>query len=892
VSAPPPRIAEWLMRQSLARGDRDAVLGDLQEEFVDRRTREGAGRARRWYRRQVARSLTYNVGHRLSWLRMRGTMQDFRHAVRSLRSTPTFTIVALVVLALGIGATTAIFSVVDGVALRGLPYWRSDRLVALTEPRVPAANHGPASAAVPAADFEDWRTEQSTFEALAAVQSAGPGFITHDGDGAQVLRVMMVSPTLFPLLRAAPVLGRGFRTDDQLHGQEHVAMLSDAFWRRRFGADPHVVGRTISVENGAWSIVGVMPPSFMYPAGVTKPVDMWIPYVPNPAELQRGDGHHISASASVVGRLKDGVSLAQARADMERITGAIKQQNPVWMRDRWVGLRPLQDTVVGNVKSWMLLLLAAVGFVLLIACVNVANLLLARATARSRDAAVRSALGASRWRIVRALLVESLVLSIGGTLLGLCLAIWGVHILRAALPASLPRLGEVGMNYRVLIAAAAASIGIAIAVTPIWQSSAPALAASLRDAGRAGTTNPRRQRARAVLLIAEVALAVVLLVGAGLFISSFVRLLRVDLGFDSTNVLSVDVSPRVVGRQWYMRPLPQAAAADLSALFERVGRIAGVEQTALVAGTPPLVGGDDRTNISVPGRPALPDSDDDRNADDKNVTAAYFSILRVPLLAGRYLNDADAAPGAPPAVLLNDVAARIFFGSDNPIGARIRIGGVDGFTVVGIVRAVRLLGPDGELRPELYRPFDVRQPLRSPEVTLLMRTAADPGQLAVTVRAAIQTAAPNLIVPAPQTYDDLFGRLVAQRKFNMIVLSLFGVLAIAIAAAGIYGVMAYVVEQRTQEIGVRIALGAEPSRVLRMVVGRAMVYMAAGLAIGLGTGWVLSRFVGAFLFKGDVHDPAVYAGAAGVLVVTGLVASFVPARRASRVDPVVALRAH
>jgi predicted permease len=540
----------------------------------------------------------------------------------------------------------------------------------------------------------------------------------------------------------------------------------------------------------------------------------------------------------------------------------------------------------------MTMLLAAVGCVLLIACINVANLLLARATARSRDAAVRAALGASRWRIVRALLVESAVLSVAGTLLGLCAADWGVHVLRATLPASLPRLADVAINYRVVTAAALASIVVAIAVTPVWQSSAPALAASLREASRAGTAASRRQRARAALLIAEVALAVVLLVGAGLFISSFIRLLHVDLGFESGHVLSVDISPRIsVARQRGLIPLPNSAAAAITAAFERVKAMPGVEQAAVVAGTPPLIPGEDRTGISVPGRPPLADSDEERSTDDKNVTPDYFSVLRIPLLAGRFLTDADAAPGAPPVVLLNDVAARVFFGGDNPIGARVRIGGIDGFTVVGVVRAVRLLGPDGALHTEVYRPFDVRQPLHSPEVTLLIRTRPDPGPLAAIVRAAIQTAAPDLIVPEPETYDDLFGHLVAQRKFNMIILTLFGVLAIAIAAAGIYGVMAYIVEQRTREIGVRIALGADPSRVLRMVVGRAMLYMTAGLAIGLGAGWMLSRSVSAFLFKGDVHDPVVYASAAAVLVLTGLVASFVPARRASRVDPVVALRA-
>jgi putative ABC transport system permease protein len=884
----PPAIYAWLMRRSLVPQDRDAVMGDLHEEFNTIAGASGTDAARRWYRRQVRTSIAHNVRHRLAWMRMVGIVQDFRHAVRSLRATPTFTVVALAVLTLGIGATTAIFSVVDGIVLRGLPYWHGDRLVKITEPST--SRHGAQGSSVPAADIADWRTAQTTFEDLAAVQLGDQqSFMMRDAGAMRELRALMVSASLFPMLRARPALGRAFTTDDEV-GQERIAILSDAFWRRQFGADPSVVGRTLDLESGSWQIAGVMPPGFTYPPASTRPADLWIPYVPIAAELSRGDGTRRSAHAEVVGRLKAGVSIEQARADIERIAGAIRQQNPVWMRDRIVVLTPLQDSIVGAVKSWMLMLLGAVAFVLLIACVNVANLLLARATARARDVAVRSALGASRWRILRGLLAESLVLSAAGTTLGVCAAIWGVHVLRAALPPSLPRLDEVAINYRVLAAAACTAVAVAIGVTPIWQWSPSTLTASLREAGRSASAGVARQRVRLVLLVVEMALAVVLLIGSGLFMSSFVKLVRVDLGFELTNILSVDLSPR--GRFRSRDALPPAVAQTVEAAFEQVRRVPGVEHAAIVAGTPPLVSGLDRTSVVIPGKPAFGGADED-SADDKSVTADYFRVFGVPLVGGRFFTEADATPGAPRVIILNDIAASRYFQGANPLGADIRLGLTSDvtYTVIGVVRSVRLQGPEGDLRPEIYRPLDWRQPIGSPVITLVMRTSRDPGALASPVRAAIQSVSPDLTFPNAETYDTLFDRLIAQRKFNTWILALFGVLAIAIAGVGIYGVMAYIVEQRTQEIGVRIALGADPADVIRMVLSQAGTCVAAGLTVGLAAGWMLSRSVQAFLFRIDAHDPFVYAGAAAVLILAGLAAAVIPARRAARVDPMIALRA-
>ena len=867
------------------------MAGDLAEEFRLRAERDGARQARRWYRRQVRRSLVPNLRGRRARARdarevfadlarphpFSGLLQDFRHAARGLAATPGFTVVALVVLALGIGATTTIYSVVDGVALRGLPYPGDGRLMAVTEPRS-IGRDGPVG--IP--DVHDWRAAQTSFEAIATWRGAGRGFVARDGGLPQPLRVEYVSANLFAVLRTPAVMGRTLTADDEVPGRDHVAVISDAFWRRRFDADPHVLGRTMTFDSGVWTIVGVMPATFAFPPATTVPMDLWIPDAPTPNQLSRTD--RTTFNVQVIGRLKRGVSVEQAKADLEGITAPLRGRFPNWFRNRGLNVLPLRDQIVGPVRSWMLMLLGAVGFVLLIACVNVANLLLARAAARSRDAAVRAALGASRWRIVRGQLVESLLLSAAGTACGVCVAVWGVHLLRTSLPATLPRANDIGVDARVLAAAIAAMIAVAVGVTPLWPSAA---SRTLRESGRSATAGTPRERLRSALLVAEVALAVVLLVGSGLFMSSFVRVLSVDLGFNLVTVLSIDLSPPRAGAQLVDADFARFhASAD--ATIAAIQNVPGVEAVTLVSGTPPLLLGSDRTAVTVPGKPMF-DTPDDR-ADDKLVDARYFAVLHVPVVAGRAFDDADGRPGAAPVAILNDVAAQRYFGADRAIGTSIALGSAS-FTVVGVVGSIRLQGPESDLRPEVYTPITWDTFRGNPLLTLVVRTSSDASRLVPAVRAVLKSTAPALTAPAVTTFDDLFAGFVAQRKFNMVALVIFGVLALAIAAAGIYGVMAYLVEQRTPEIGVRMALGAEPARVLGMVLGRALVTMTTGLAIGLTAGWLLSRFVRAFLYKGDAHDPVVYAGAAAVLIATGLVAALVPARRAARVDPVIALRA-
>ena len=589
----------------------------------------------------------------------------------------------------------------------------------------------------------------------------------------------------------------------------------------------------------------------------------------------------------MLGRLKDGVTREVAYADIARITGVLKGQYPRWFRDRWVNVTPLHESIVGNARGWMLLLLGSVALVLLIACVNVANLLIARASSRSREVSLRAALGASRWRLARGLLVESVLLAAGGAILGVVGAYWSVSTIRAALPPTLPRLSDVGIDLRILSAAVGATLatGLLCGLLPALQFSRPHLSSALGEGGRSGALGMARQRARSILLVSEVALAVVLLIGAGLFVSSFVKLVRVDLGIETANVLTVGVFPRIDfnAPSDRLQADRARAGAQIRDVLERAGAIPGVSVVALASGSTPLTTGWSRTSFSVPGQPRSEDPDD--SPDQKTITPEYFRAVGVPVLRGRAFTDADTASGAEPVVIINDIAARRFFGDKDPIGASVETNGKR--TVVGIVRAVRLGGPESPLRPEVYTPFSFERAFGG---TMFLRTARDPDTLSSPARSAVQAVLTDVVVPETQTFDAMYDRLVVQRKFNMIVLALFGGLAMTIAAAGVYGVMAYTVQQRAQEIGVRMALGAQRGQVLRMVLSRASVLMVVGVVIGLAAGWALARFITSFLFQVEPHDVIVYAAASVLLLLTGLAAALVPARRASNVDPMSVLR--
>ena len=812
---------------------------------------------------------------------------DLKAAFRSFKSSKTFTVVALLVLMLGIGASTAVFSVVDAVVLRGLPFDEHDRLVAVGQRHQPGGGSASRIPVDPSRDplqlssaapqnYMDWAAQQQVFESIAAI-AGGAVTLREPGAEPEDLRSQRVTADFFKVLRVQPALGRGPVVDEEVDGRHRVAVLSDGLWRRRFGADPAIVGRAIPLEGGSYEVIGVMPADFTYPVGATRPTDLWVPYVV-PADERIRNPQRVSIYLQTIARLKPGVSVQQAQAQMDQVAAALEKAHPVWNKDSRIGVRPLRDHIVGgNTKSWMLMLLGAVAIVLLIACANVANLLLARASAREREVGVRAALGASRWRLVRQLMVESLVLSIAGTALATVLAWWAVQVLRNAMPEGVPRISQISIDLRVLGAAAGLALvtGILFGIVPALQLSKPDLANALKEGAR-GSVGGQRQRLRSALVVLEVALAVVLLVGASLFIGSFITLMRIDPGFNPENVLTVQVSPRFE---------PGKPPADSSRAFidivERISQAPGVVHASMISGGIPMGGGMSITTITVPGRKI----ENDDGISIRGVTPEYHKALRIPLKAGRLFEATDRKDGAN-VVILNESAARKYFPGENPVGRSVGMN--EDRTVVGIVGDVHQFSLETEPRAEAYVPIAQQE---APFGDLVIRTSDDPYQVLPAVKAAVLAVLPDVPLRNVRTMEEIFARRVAQRRLNMLLLGLFGVLGLVISAVGIYGVMAYVVAQRTREIGVRMALGATRSNVVGMVLWNAGLLVVLGLVIGGVGAWYLSAAAKSFLFRLDPSDPRAFVAAVASLSLAALVASAIPALRAASIDPMVALRA-
>jgi predicted permease len=807
---------------------------------------------------------------------------DLKSAIRSLRHSRGFTIVALTVLALGIGSGTAIFSVVDAVVLRGLPFDEHDRLgVPHEKDTTRATTFGGRS--VTSQTYLDWRELQQPFEAITAISNASFRLKTDDQEPADA-RGQRVTAEFFQVLRVPPMLGRPFRADDEVEGSPRVTILTYGFWQRRFGGAPDVVGKTIQFGDTPYEIVGVMPHTFSYPVGSDRPAEVLVPLRFTKDDRVKGGGR--SYNYTVIGRLKNGVSLQQASEQMWRLSEQLDEKDPKWAPGRRAQVIAVHEHLVGKARGWMLMLLGAVVLVLLIACANVANLLLVRATGRSREMGIRAALGASPWRLVRGLLVEGVVLALGGALLGLGLAAAGIAVLRAWLPADLPRVASIGMDWRVLLAAASAAVltGLFFGIVPALQSARPDLAGSLKEGGRSTTAGGRAQHLRSVLVVAEVALAVILLVGAGLFTGSFVKLMRVDPGFDYRNVIALGVGLRLLPGEEFGAAYAARSAIYLRQVVDAVSAVQGAEMVGSVDGGLPLTGSWSRARIELPGRGELTGEEDD--IDRRTVSPNYLQVLRIPLLKGRYLT-ADDRAGAPPVVVINQAAAQRYWPGQDPIGQRMKMSGKD-LTVVGVVGNIHHLGPEIAPRQECYRPAGQDEIYGG---TLVVRTAGDPMTVLPAVKAAIWSVNREQRLTADTvTLEGYMDRLIAQRRFNMAVLALFGVLGLVIAAVGIYGVMAYVVAQRTNEIGVRMALGATRGNVVSMVLRRAAVLLLAGLAIGGAGAWYLTAGVQSFLFQVQPNDVGIFVAALAVLACAGLLASALPARRAASVDPLVALR--
>jgi putative ABC transport system permease protein len=815
--------------------------------------------------------------------------EDIKAAIRALWGAKTFSLAALSVLVLGIGATTAIFSVVDAVVLRGLPFDEHDRLVAIGQRNLPRPGQQPSATPTDPDRVSSWAPQnymdvaeqQQVFEAIAAIAGSNATLV-EPGAEPEEIRGQRVTADFFKVLRSFPVRGRTFTAENEVDGRDRVVIMSDGLWRRRFGADPDIVGKTIPLEGEAFEVLGVMPPDFAYPVGSTTPTEVWMPYVV-PANERIRDPNNFSYYLQGIARLKPGVSMAQAEAHMTQLADGLREVHPVWNQYMTFGVRPLHDHIVGaSTQRWMLMLLGAVALVLLIACANVANLQLARATTREREIGVRAALGAGRWRLVRGLMTESLVLSLIGTALAVVAAMWGVNVLRAAMPENVPRLASIAIDLRVLGAAALVAIvtGLLFGAVPAVQMTRPDLTNALKEGARGTSTSRSRQWLRNTLVVGEVALAVILLVGAALFIGSFRTLMKIDPGFNPDNVLTAALRPRFDRMQ---AGGPQEDFADqFQAIVDRLGTAPGIEYASIISGGMPMSGSMSTTSVSVPGREL---EGSDRSISIRRVTSDYHQALGIPLLEGRHLSTTDRKDGQQ-VVVINQLAASTLFPGESAVGKTIGVNGDR--LVVGVVGNVYQSSLERDPMQEAYVPLAQVSRILSGE--LVVRTRGNPMAVTPTARAGVLAIMPDLPLRTVRSMDEVFGRLVAQRRLNMMLLGLFGLLGLVISAVGIYGVLAYLVSQRTREIGVRMALGASRMMVVRSVVTRAMLLVAAGLAIGTAGAWMLGGSAESFLFLMQTNDWRVYASALGSLTGAALIASLIPAWRAASISPTEALR--
>jgi putative ABC transport system permease protein len=800
--------------------------------------------------------------------------QDVQYAIRRLVKGSGFTAIALVTLALGIGANSAIFSVVNAVLLRPLPYPQSEELVGVYH-----VWKGRRAVMSPM-NFLDVKAQSRTIADMAAFNS-GRYNLTGSGEPTQIDGAE-VSASFFDVLRVRPLAGRTFHADENQPGRNTVVVLSHGLWQQRFGGDPKIVGRRITLDGRQITVVGVMPPGFSYP----DKREIWLPLEYDEVFTTKARG---AWYLTVIGRLAPGATVAQATAEVQTIGRRLEQQYHADNADLEMTAVSLHEATVGPIRPALMVLLGAVGFVLLIACANVANLLLARAAARESEMAVRTALGASRARLVRQLLTEAVILSLFGGVLGLLVATWGADVLVALEPQGVPRLGEVGIDRSVIAFTGGVALltGLLFGLVPALQATGAGLGGTLKEGGRGGIGSSGRARVRGALVVAEMALAVMLLAGAGLLLKSFVRLQQVDPGF------------RFDDRLVFRVGLPDVAYAEapkrvvfFESLLERVRALPGVSSAGAVVGVP-LGGLSFVLTFDVEGRPpARPGEEPTMQI--RVATPDYFRTMGIPLRRGRLFTAADRA-GSQEVVMLSETAARRFFPDEDPLGKVIRLGwgrgegkpNVGG-TVVGIVGDVKQLGLDEESQPELYVPY-AQQPVGAMDVVL--RTAVPPASLAGVVGRQVHALDPNIPVSSIRPMEQIVAASVSTRRFYMLLLSVFAAVALLLAAVGIFGVMSYAVVQRTREIGIRIALGARDGQVVGMVVRQAMFLALVGVGAGTVAALVLARTLEGLLFDLSPTDPPTFAGVAALLTIVALTASYLPARRAASVDPMIALRA-
>jgi putative ABC transport system permease protein len=795
--------------------------------------------------------------------------QDLQYGARMLVKKPGFTLVATIALALGIGANTAIFSVVNAVLLRPLPFAEPDRLVRIWESN-PGRGWPEFSASEP--NYYDWARQNEVFEQVAALQGATFN-LTGTGEPERIIGVFATA-NIFQTLGVAPVYGRSFLDEEDRPGAPRVVILSHAIWQRQFGADTALVGKTINLNGESSTVVGVLPAEFRFTSGT----ELWVPLARKLAESNRSN--HI---LSVFARLKPGVTLEQAEANMATIAGRLEQQYPASNAGWGVRLRSFYDWAVPEqTRRSILVLLGAVGFVLLIACSNVANLLLARATTRQREMAIRLALGASRARVMRQLLTESLLLAALGGFVGVLLALWGTDVLASSTSINISRLEEARLDARVLGFTLLTSLatGLIFGLAPAWHASKPNLNETLKEGGRSGRGGAARHRLHGALVIGETALALVLLVSAGLMIRSFAHLQNVPLGFAPENVMTMQINLPVskYGEN-------QGRVDFFNQLLERVRTVPGVVDAAAITQVP-FSGGNWAMEVKLEGGDAATDGAA-LSADARAITPAYFKTMGIPLISGRDFTEQDQG-NSPLTLIVSESFASRYWPNEDPIGKRFRAGtGNPLGTVIGVVGNVRNLSLDNEGRPAFYF---ANGHIGMPGLTVAVRAAAHPETLTAALRAQVSSLDRDLPVYNIRTMERIVSDAAGQPRFQTALLALFGVVALILAAVGLYGVMAYSVTERTHEIGVRMALGAQTSDVLKLIIKQGMTLTFVGVAMGLIAAFVLTRLLKSLLYGVSATDPLVFAIISLVLLSVALVACAIPARRAMKVDPGVALR--
>ncbi|MFP5264635.1 MAG: ABC transporter permease [Blastocatellia bacterium] len=804
---------------------------------------------------------------------METLIQDLRYGLRAMLKSRGFTAVAIIALALGIGANTAIFSVVNTVLLRPLPFKDPDRLVAVIETKLPQFPEFTASPG----NFIDWQKQNTVFEQIEAVRQ-----LAYNLSGAgepERIRSARVTAGMFDMLGIKPAQGRGFLPEEDQAGHENVAVISHALWQRRFGGDPNVLSQTMTLNAQSYTIIGVMPPGVEFP---DRNTELWTPMAFTSQQSQQHGSHFISVS----GRLKPGATLDQAQTEMSTIAGRLAEQYPNSNAGWDVKILPMQDYQVRDIKPALVVLLCAVALVLLIACANVANLLLARATAREKEMAIRAALGAGRFRIARQLLTESLLLAVIGGGAGLVLAVWGIDALLALAPEGLPRVKDVSIDSGAMMFTLAISLltGLVFGLAPVLQASHPNLNESLKEGGKGSSGGPRRQRIRNALVVIEVSMALVLLVGAGLMFRSFVRLQQVSPGFNPANALMVAIS---LPQGKYQQPAQQKAFFD--EVIENVSALPGVVSVGATESLP--MSGDYVYGFEIEGRPpAAPGEDISTNY--YSVTPDYFRAMGIQLLRGRLFTDRDR-DGAQRVAIINESMAKRIFPDEDPIGKRIALSNESTAyrEIVGIVNDVKQYGLAEATPLQTYEPF-AQKPFSS--MLLVVRGANDPSSLGGAIRSQVFAVDKDQPVSRIITLEELVSGSVARQRFAMVLFAIFAGVAMALAGVGLYGVMSYSVTQRTHEIGIRMALGAQPGDILRVVIRQGATLALIGIAIGLAGAFVLTKLVSSvlsgLLFGVSSTDALTFTVIPVILLGVALGASYAPARRAAKADPLVALR--